>query len=816
MANITSDLTVRLKDDVTGKAKAISGALKAANDQVQALGKAGVSDRMAQQLSRLGLAAKDIDKVSASWKQYAASQNLAGRSADWTKSQIAQVRTWEQATISALRNVSRAQKDYARGDLADSHVQAFLRDRARPDRGFKHYVGLGDGVGRAGGAMAGMAAAGIAGYRGKQFGGKAVVSASEFDIGIRKQREFVDIPKALQDSLLTPQAKRIGQDTQFTNLDVVKAQTKAMQGLPAEFDAKLRAEVGAGIIESVKNYALVMEADLQTSAEAIRTFLQTTNKDISSKEKALAQSTRATNLLVKMAKLGGMNDEDVQQYMKYGAATGTAAGLSDTTLAALGAVGRRGGLRGDELGVFVRAISSKLVAPTRKGMDALTVAGIDYNKFTSMPGGLSVSNLEGLQKQRFGKGLTSDQRERLSDILEDGEIVGKRDEFTRQVTDILAESFGKTKGGKTRAQDQERLSKMVGDFHKLSTESVNAEGLLNAIMTNPKMSIALLNAMFTDKHGGKGSILASKWGEFGANKRELDKVEGDPDFAKRKADEIMGGLGGSFERLKGSIENLILSIGQAHESMLKIGMDKIGATLDKISDAPEKVRAWGSGIAGAGGALGGSMFLRSMAERMGWVGSGSGTIGLAGGLGIGAMTGLAFSDIAKDIVKENPEAAKALLDNSMLGAMSGDTALAAAILAGSNTTVAGGLNASRSAERVAAKDAWDAEIERRKQSPLLAPDVFKDGASPIQHLDKSAEAASAGQKTGAAYKSALGEQFSAAEKDAAAFIQRLGAILNHTFTPKVAPSFGALPTSAPAAPAGNKQALHADYGFDTV
>ncbi|QDM27002.1 hypothetical protein FNL56_13430 [Tardiphaga sp. vice304] len=441
-----------------------------------------------------------------------------------------------------------------------------------------------------------------AGAKVKNMGKSAIVSAAEFDIGIRKQREFVDIPKDVQEGLLIPQAKKIGQDTQFSNLDVVKAQTTAMQGLPASFDGKLRAEVGAGIIESVKNYALVMEADMQRSAEGLRSFLQTTNKDISTKEKAVKEATRATNLMVKTAKLGGMNDEDAQQFFKYAAPTATAAGLSDTTLGALGAVGRRGGLRGDELGVFVRSVSSKLVAPTGKGMDALTTAGIDYNKFTTMPGGLSVANLEGLSKRRFGKGFNPSQVDRLDDILDNPDVVSNKEEFTKQVSEILAESFDKKKSGETKAQDSAKIAKMVGDFHKMSTESVDAEGLLNAIMTNPKMSIALLNAMFTDKHGGKGSILASKWGEFQTSKAELDKVGQDPDFAKRKADEIMGGLGGAFERLKGSTENLTLAIGNAMEPLARPGFDKLGNAIDWVSNLPGPVLGAGA-AAGAGASI---------------------------------------------------------------------------------------------------------------------------------------------------------------------------------------------------------------------
>ena len=602
MANLQSTLTIKLLDDVSGPAGKIAAALKNADSQVKALAKAGVSNRLAQQLGRLGASAADIEKVGAAWKKYAADQKLAAKAGDWTRAQASQVRVWENATISSIRNVTRAEEALARRqrELAQRGSMSPTGPKVappgaraepwgpRPPKGPPIVPVPGDRR-AARGLMAGYA-----GYRGVDFGRRAVVSAAEFDIGVRKQREFVDIPRDIQEKLLIPQAQRIGQQTQFTNLDVVRAQTKAMQGLPAAFDGKLRAEVGAAIVEQVKNYALVMEADLETSSEAIRTFLQTTNKDISTKEKAVAEATRATNLMVKMAKLGGMSDEDVQQYMKFGAASGTAAGLSDTTLAAIGAIGRRGGLRGDELGVFVRAISSKLVAPTSKGLDALTAAGINFNDFTKMPGGLSVANLESFQKRRFGKGFTDDQRERLAALLDNGDVVGSRDEFVKEVSAIVAESFDKTKGGKTKAQDAQKIAKMVGDFHKLSTESVDTEGLLNAIMTNPKMTIALLNALFTSQQGGRGEILAMKWAEFVANKRQLDQVSQDPEFAKKKADEIMGGLGGKLEQAKGSVENFILAIGQANEKLATLALTKFGDTLDAISNLPEPIRRVGT------------------------------------------------------------------------------------------------------------------------------------------------------------------------------------------------------------------------------
>jgi hypothetical protein len=760
MGSLTSTLVISLKDDVSGPAKKVGAALKNAGKQVEAIGKAGISDRLGSQLAQLGLRAKDIDKVSAAWKQYSTAQGLAGKSSDWTKSQVAQVRTWESATVAALRNVTRERQRFA--------VQ-----------------------------QAKAAAGSPTGYKAKDLAKKAVISAAEFDIGVRKQREFVDVAKGIQDRILIPQAKKIGQDTQFSNLDVVKAQTKAMQGLPSGFSGDLRAEVGAAIVESVKNYALTMEADLEGSSEAIRTFLQTTNKDISTKAKAVAEATRATNLMVKMAKLGGMNDEDVQQFMKFGAGTATAAGLSDTTLAALGATGRRGGLRGDELGVFVRAVSSKLVAPTGKGLDALTAAGIDYNKFTKMPGGLSVGNLDALTKRRFGKGLNEGQIERLDSILDDSEVVSSKEEFTKQVSAVIEESFAKTKGGKTKAQDAQKIAKMVGDFHKLSTDSVDAEGLLNAIMTNPKMSIALLNAMFTDKHGGKGSILASKWGEFKESKTALDKVGEDPDFAKHKADEIMGGLGGSFERLKGSVENLTLSIGQAHEAWLKPAMDKTGNAMDAVSNLKPGELAAASTVAAGGGAMAALALVRKIPWVQSVIGAGSGTATALGGI---ALAGYAAYSLAEGA-------------NERQGITRDSTRERQRRQAGKYNKWGMYTGGSSGGDSVFDKgtDDWT-KTSPSSQGSSGSSDVWSKGTEGIDHLNQPGAAAAAAKTTVNAYMAAAAAALAAVDPIFAAAVARWNGILGGVnSTPSITPKFGPAPSVGKGAGLDAAASKHASF-----
>jgi hypothetical protein len=532
-------------------------------------------DNVGKKFDQLAQAGRRVDQVMSKFAAGTRSVDMFGRSFEGATRQI---------------------------DRLGNSFTTFERRVTRAERAMASFTRASRVAASAGGQVA-IAAGGLfVGSAAKNIAKKAVVSAAEFDIGVRKQREFTDISAADQKRILIPQAKKIGQDTQFSNLDVVKAQTASMQGLPSSITGQVKAEIAAGIMDNVKNYALIMEADLKTSAEAIRSYLQTTNKDISTKDKALAESQKAVNQLVKMAKLGGMNDEDVQEFLKFGAASGSVAGLDNETMMSLGALARRGGLRGSEAGVFMRSASSKLVAPTRGGLSALNSAGIKYSDYVRMPGSLDPDRLEGQFKQDLGMGFSAETRAKLAKIMSDPKLIGDRGAFTSAVTEAVSGQFGKKKDGTMKAADRSKVAKSAGAFHKTSAESVDSQGLLDKIMES-NMTLAQLNAFFTDKHGGKAAITQRQRDEYVAGRKQLRAAGDDPDFAKRKADEIMGGLGGSFERLKGAVDNLILAMGDANAERLKAAFDKVGNALDAISNISEPTMRFATEVGAATAAL---------------------------------------------------------------------------------------------------------------------------------------------------------------------------------------------------------------------
>ena len=132
MGNLKSTLTIALKDDVTSPANKIAGALKNAQAQIKAIASAGISDRLGQQLTKFGVTAADIQKVGAAWKDYATTAKLAANASDWTKAQKSQVRAWENATVSSIRNVVRAEEQQVLAQALVRRAADRAADRAGP------------------------------------------------------------------------------------------------------------------------------------------------------------------------------------------------------------------------------------------------------------------------------------------------------------------------------------------------------------------------------------------------------------------------------------------------------------------------------------------------------------------------------------------------------------------------------------------------------------------------------------------------------------------------------------------------------------
>jgi hypothetical protein len=509
---------------------------------------------------------------------------------------------------------------------------------------------------------------------------KVVETYKEYDDIVRYQRAITGMTEGEQEPFIK-QAIHLGGSTPFNDIKVLHAQLDLVQrGVDKNFITPM--------VEMAADYAQAMNADLGESTKTIEGILFSTRKHIEDGNEALKVAKRTVDYAVKLAKIGGLDNEDITQLFKYAGMSGAMAGLSDETIGAIAAMMRRSNIRGDEAGVAIRAMAGALVAPTQKGQAALTAMGIDYGHFTKMPNGLSVDRLGLLVKQTFGKELTPEMRERLASVFANGDIIGDRGEFTVQTSKILEGLFTPGKNGKLKAQDSHNLAKAVGGFHKLAIESVDTEGLLRAIMEK-QPTLALANAMFGVKQGSR--VLAALGNPTQFNEFWTKLKEAPEGFAHGIAEQRMAGFSGAVQRSEGALMNLWTALGRANDPILTGGFDKAARFIQSLAELNPEVLKFGTDVAAAGTAVIAFTAAMKVFQAINTLASGVPPAGMVaagaaarGGLplwliGSIGMGGYELARAANDMVWSNPKLTAPLGEGGMLGALSGDYALGAAI-----------------------------------------------------------------------------------------------------------------------------------------
>lgn len=637
MVTRTAALRLQLIDSVTGPAKGVAGSLSGIDKAIAGIGRRGSPEarRLAKELeylkrkadaledfkgSRRGLkemsadlraAQSNLQRMQQTMKNATAptakmkadleSAKTAVKSATAAfKEQGAAVRATEGALktygITSRTAISSSQKQI-RDDIAKTikELRNLEREASKPKPKTEprqkvtqtQSTSLRDAATTVGGVVTASQAS--------RFGGRAFSLAVDFNEAAEYQAALGGLNTKDREAM-NAQAQKIGGDTRFSNVDVIRAQTSIMQS------GIRNVKTIMDMMQPVTDYALAMGVSLEEAAETVKGAAQTKRVDLSDPKKI----SGFVDFLVQMAKSSGMKDEDVRQYMKYGGAPTTGIGLPDEMAAAIGMVLRRSGVRGDEAGVFARSAASKLVAPTNKGRSALAAMGIDFDSFVKMPDALSMKGLETVIKQDFGKTMTEDMREKVKEILEgatftdeNGEempIASDRGQFVTALSEILNPLFA-GKGGKVAAKDAQALADSLGTFQKNSAESVDVVGLFNAIFSkNP--SQAQLNAIFTDKQGGRAKNIASRWDEFQADVTSMRNIR--PGLANDIGTKANQGLYGDWTKLTGTTETAMTKIGQDWEFAIRPIINTANDLLDGFNElSPATRRLVEAVVAGA-------------------------------------------------------------------------------------------------------------------------------------------------------------------------------------------------------------------------
>lgn len=676
MTSRTASLRLQLIDAVSGPSKSAAGSLKGLDATISKLGKGASPEvqRLVKQLDHLrkksgaienfadtrrglkdvGLALKgargELTRVEAALKATATPTKKLQQDLLRAKSAVkgatdafnmqkqsvsAAERVIRSFSVSSAQNLTNSQKQIR------SQVAQTIREirRLKQEEEKKPPRNPRDGVTR---GLGSTILGGYAAYEGKNLAQRSFFEAVEFNRVAAYQAALGDLGDEDR-AKLNRQAEKIGGDTRFSNADVVTAQTTVLQRGIRDTQTIM------DLTKNVTDYALAMGVTLEEAADTVTGSALSKRIDLKD-TKAIGNFV---DFMVWMAKNGGMSDEDVRQFVKYGGAPTTGAKLPDEYMAAMGMILRRSNVRGDEAGVFARAAASKLVAPTKKGRDALTSMGIDYNAFTAIDS-MNADGVGIMMKNNFGVRLTDEMKAAVKDLIDNGEfmdpetglnrsVISDSGEFVTQMSDILGPLFADRKGN-VAAADAKALAKALADYQKYSVDSVDATGLLNAIAaSNP--TLGNLNAFFTDKQGGRANMIFQQWPLF---QEMLQKMQNTPSgVANKIGTEANAELFGDWTKLVGTFETTLTRVGQDFEEVTRPLINFTNGVLDGFLQLDKTTRqlivafgaaavTFGAFAAGKGllGLLGGGLRGGGAAA-----GAGGGLAGLFGG-GKGIMRSL--------------------------------------------------------------------------------------------------------------------------------------------------------------------------------
>lgn len=421
---------------------------------------------------------------------------------------------------------------------------------------------------------------------------------AEFDMEIRRQVAMAGLTKEERSSRIN-QAVRLGGASTFNDIQVLHAQrTLAGRGV--------RKDLVEPFVEEILNYAQAMNVELPSAAKTLEGIVFSTNQHIEDAATATKVMRRNVDLAVKTAKVGGLEDHDIQAAFKMGGATSTGAGFSIETMDTIFALLRKSGYSGEEAGTAARGISSKFIAPSKQGLTALDAMGVKYQNFVRMPDALNADRLGSSVKRTFGKDLSPRQMQRLQALMNDPDALLDRDKFTASATGIIGQSFDKNKKGQLKAADAHAIAKTVGDFYKMAAESVDTEGLLRAVI-NAHPTQAQLNALVTREHGGKLGSIAQKPELFDEYRKKIaDTPEG---FAKSIGDAVMGGFYGAQKRIENTRLNVETAMGRSLDNngegggLLTRAATAIADFQQHIAELDPKIVALGTSVTVAGGKI---------------------------------------------------------------------------------------------------------------------------------------------------------------------------------------------------------------------
>jgi hypothetical protein len=333
------------------------------------------------------------------------------------------------------------------------------------------------------------------------------------------------------------------------------------------------------------------------------------------RQEAKAAATRYQDIVAYGANLSRLGVEDFGQGFKYAAPLASALGVSQEQLSAMIATQGQSGMKGDEAGVAVRSMLTRMVRPTADSRQALAEMGLKFDDYAREHKAITPDDLlSGLRAQGVD---ASSMRGQLPAVIRNAEASGV--DIATEISQALIKGLNVD-----TVQDKNRISKQVARYVSSLGESFDVDRLF-ADLKARGVAPGQVSRIFDAKQGTRLSTILLD----DTYQRFLTKLENESHGASARGAAIMNqGAVGAHNRLTSSYDNLILSIAESGvlDTVAK-GLDAAATGLRSISELSPRLLEFATYAGMATAALGGLGFVGGMAAR------GAAMLGLGGAAG---------------------------------------------------------------------------------------------------------------------------------------------------------------------------------------
>lgn len=328
-------------------------------------------------------------------------------------------------------------------------------------------------------------------------------------------------------------------------------------------------------------------------------------------QEAVSAASRYQDIIAKGANISRLSVEDFAQGFKYSAPLASALGVSQEQLAAMIATQGQAGLRGDEAGVAVRSMLTRMVRPTADSRQALAEMGLRFEDYARETKPVSPDDLlSGLRNQGVD---ASRMRGRLPEIIERAKASGG--DVATELSQAIIEGMGISK-----VVDKAKVSKMVARYVSSLGETIDVDRMFEDLRAKG-VTPGQISRIFDAKQGTRLStiMLDDQYQQF------VRTLQSDSVGASARGAAVMNqGAVGAHNRLVSSYDNFILSLAESGVlDTASKALDAVASGLRSLAETSPRLLEFGTYATMAVAALGPlSLAVRGLALAAGAVGVG--------------------------------------------------------------------------------------------------------------------------------------------------------------------------------------------------